>query len=644
MHDCLQLRNISKIRGSLRPIAEGAAAGSVKDLRILRSRVVGGLPKTLAVLVLPAIFANLDPAGLPEPEELDDILTSSSTLMPRIHCAIIALRLVLDVILDVLPPNASPDIWSFVWPWIEFFHTYWHSLPSIIKEDGIPAGLVHLIHAGIIASLAVHTPTRDTIRSTAGVRRILVMSWKDLIEDLWGHFESGSFENASRLLHLFQPRPGHRIDFEEIVEAAGGAVADVASVLVKHVRRAAAQEPPNSNVGDFLSAAIMTFAGEHGPPLIGSAVQAFRLVSVLVATILALHGLCPRTPVDMCIVCMVEALKCPPGYPYVVQALDAGLLRCIILVGDSPSNHAIHPETKSSSALIAELLTEILPSSLVYYRVLLQLKVSFPDAEKLSSTLDPNSSFSKQWRTFSSLVTARLQSLSSWEEASNPSFKACDNALCGKIDERRGFKTCSTCENADYCSKQCQAADWRDGHKDVCNELRLFHLRECPEAISTRGRCFMRALLTRDYSLHLAEICMKEVLFMYLNPDTAFMTIFAYSGNNGGGGTGGTRVEIQPKSFSEEATGWDPNLPAQFARAKKSGGRMQIHVMFLLEGERRSVRVFPMHTNTSALYDGLRRVAQSLRQGMSPDEAWQWALEKARIVVEEATKGMIYMH
>ncbi|KAJ7616716.1 hypothetical protein DFH06DRAFT_1343277 [Mycena polygramma] len=360
MHDCFNLRNLAKIRGFLRPIAEAAAAGSAKDLLRLCS-LIRTLAKTLAVLTLPAVFENLDPAGIPNPDELDNLSTKSST---RIHCAVISLRLVLHVV-DVIPAPAYPKIW-----------TYCDNLPCFDAGNALlPPNLVHHAHATIIANLAYDAPTKNIIRSTAGVRRILVMVWKDLVEDLWGQPQYGGLENANQLFHLFQPRPGNRTDFDDIAEAAGGGAADFASVLVNHVARATAQGPPDAPL--------------YGP-LRGDA----------------------RSPVDMCLVCLTKALECTPGCPYVVQALRAGLLRCILIIGDSPGNRPRHPDAKSTFTLTTDLLNQIWPS-LAHYKVLLQLKVSFPEAEELalSLSLTPNSTFSEHWRVFSSLVTARLQAL-----------------------------------------------------------------------------------------------------------------------------------------------------------------------------------------------------------------------------------------
>ena len=41
---------------------------------------------------------------------------------------------------------------------------------------------------------------------------------------------------------------------------------------------------------------------------------------------------------------------------------------------------------------------------------------------------------------------------------------------CGKIDEN--LKTCSACRTARYCSRECQAQNWKGVHKNECKEIK----------------------------------------------------------------------------------------------------------------------------------------------------------------------------
>ena len=48
----------------------------------------------------------------------------------------------------------------------------------------------------------------------------------------------------------------------------------------------------------------------------------------------------------------------------------------------------------------------------------------------------------------------------------------CGNQKCGRVESRcQEFRCCSACTLVPYCSRSCQAADWKSGHKRVCMHL-----------------------------------------------------------------------------------------------------------------------------------------------------------------------------
>jgi hypothetical protein len=48
-----------------------------------------------------------------------------------------------------------------------------------------------------------------------------------------------------------------------------------------------------------------------------------------------------------------------------------------------------------------------------------------------------------------------------------PKKRGCN--YCYSEDLKMELKKCSQCEAVKYCSKECQVADWRAGHKKECN-------------------------------------------------------------------------------------------------------------------------------------------------------------------------------
>lgn len=48
-------------------------------------------------------------------------------------------------------------------------------------------------------------------------------------------------------------------------------------------------------------------------------------------------------------------------------------------------------------------------------------------------------------------------------------LKVCASPLCGRKETRaREFRCCALCSDPRYCSRACQASDWRAGHMEVC--------------------------------------------------------------------------------------------------------------------------------------------------------------------------------
>lgn len=47
--------------------------------------------------------------------------------------------------------------------------------------------------------------------------------------------------------------------------------------------------------------------------------------------------------------------------------------------------------------------------------------------------------------------------------------RQCANPFCTKMEEKQGdFKRCGQCQRVSYCSRECQKAHWKAGHKAVC--------------------------------------------------------------------------------------------------------------------------------------------------------------------------------
>jgi hypothetical protein len=125
--------------------------------------------------------------------------------------------------------------------------------------------------------------------------------------------------------------------------------------------------------------------------------------------------------------------------------------------------------------------------------------------------------------------------------------------------------------------------------------------------IYTRQRLFLRALLHYDYTQNWSSIFVKQVNFMVENPTCSlFMTVFDYSKLP-------LQIEIHSATDSTMATilghtgqEWSNSI----ARATKSAGRYQLHVMQVLEGMT-GPRLFvvPLRTSSSKVHNLIRELS-----------------------------------
>ncbi|XP_071709345.1 F-box protein At1g67340-like [Rutidosis leptorrhynchoides] len=64
--------------------------------------------------------------------------------------------------------------------------------------------------------------------------------------------------------------------------------------------------------------------------------------------------------------------------------------------------------------------------------------------------------------------------LSDWfaEKEAGPGMRLCSYGGCGRPETRRHeFRRCSVCGDVNYCSRACQALDWKLRHKMTCREF-----------------------------------------------------------------------------------------------------------------------------------------------------------------------------
>ncbi|KAF7344965.1 MYND-type domain-containing protein [Mycena venus] len=652
MHDSLHVRNVTKLPSPFRSIALAASKGSVQDLEKMSMALTYPLlrDQPSACWLLPVFYIHLDPSIIPTPDAVDAMVASAARL-PCIDAACVALKALGNFVeMPVFPLDASPDLWLRIWPWMRFLHTYWEHIPKFDAKAEMAACMSNCF---LVARLRAHPKTRDLTSAQTGLRFIFSRTWTAILLDEGVVERSEVFLHSGRLLPTLTDGlelPGH---FEEIVDGAGGSRERMVSAIVKHLSLAVADPKNKVTLGTLTTTiaflgtqpskneqwvSLLLSKGIVAPVV--SALRVFESTATPDAMESALRGIDSSVrgsikSADMwfgsttaCFNLLSTYMTAAPGYPWIAQAIKAGLLHSLISFATQGSRYATY----------IKLFIDLLPLNLVSHAVVTQMKHALKEVQEISRRRKFMESPSfKDWEKVVSLANERIAVLDSWEAAGRVSFAACDNMQCGKIQRKGQFKRCAGCWSADYCSSDCQSIDWRGGHREVCDELRAERLRY-PEIVHPRERSFMRALMQHDYQRLLFDIASREVLFMRDHPGEEYIVVLDYTK------PGGVRYKIDPKRALQGHADFVVELPVKWGRLARSGGRMGMHIMYLSEGNEGRPRLFPLRATSADFHEGLATIAKT--NPFRPDTAdEEWHDEQAvRALMEKTQYRLIQIH
>ncbi|KAJ7886382.1 hypothetical protein B0H14DRAFT_2563325 [Mycena olivaceomarginata] len=180
-------------------------------------------------------------------------------------------------------------------------------------------------------------------------------------------------------------------------------------------------------------------------------------------------------------------------------------------------------------------------------------------------------------QTFLAPVKDRLQILNEYKSGALTITMTCQNVQCTKECLKHEIKSCSGCSTAQYCSRDCKTADWRLGHRQMCESLRwsrnsTFAVFNCAIAegdvadyarintrwmsINTGDKSFLRVLCAYEYNTRQEDIALEHLVFIRKYPDAA-------------------PCMVSVRALDE----LEFDFPYDTARAKAGDGRMALHVM-----------------------------------------------------------------
>ncbi|KAJ7607645.1 hypothetical protein DFH06DRAFT_1486488 [Mycena polygramma] len=621
--ESLSDRNILKLHMPLRGVALAAANGSLKDLARVRT-VLEDIPKDQAVLLLPVFYGHLSPSLIPTTDALEAMIESGITT-PAIECADKALTALSKMVQkNLIPPDASPDLWPRVWPWMEFLHVYWDYLGSFTAR-----GKIHsfLIYTSILLFLQDHPESTAIVCATSGVRVLIAQAWKGLLH-------SNLITNAAapkELIRLVIPLTtdiGNPANFDEILDGVGGTNSDLVDVIITHISLALSF-PTADTVASSLTLAInFTEATNDLYPEFQAALLSGGIITSLISAFNTVTG----HPL------VLHTSSYLQDWPtrWMVEALQAGLLPCII-------SHALNNVGIPKDAVgdvtehLDQLVLEILPRALISYPVITQMHVSLADVEEMASTADFRVlPLFRSWTKLVALAEERIQVVNEWEDRGMPLLLQCDSMLCENVKRKQKFGCCSDCRIAVYCSRECQQHDWLNGHREMCQALYLSRQHNLSAGLAPRERAFMRALLLdAEYERARVRIALETIAFMHQHPDEpdAFCVEFDYTR------AGGVKVGV----FLLSTMFSDLVVPMQSA-VTRSGGRVQIHAMRVVEGGQHQHRVFPLRAASPSFFNGLKRIAREIPADVDVDGYFVHIQEHFFALVESMDDDVFELH
>ncbi|KAJ7758278.1 hypothetical protein B0H16DRAFT_649476 [Mycena metata] len=612
MHPALRLENLSRLPLSYRGVAILAARGNGPNVRKLYT-LIQQVERAEAVPLLPAFYPQFDPAKIFDVD--GDISEEHQTVVIN---AFIGLKaLIFLVIGTTVLDDLAMEFWPRVWKWIEFLWMHLALLLPLPPSDLEPWNACSWYGAAIVCF--GHRPRiAAVLKSTPSVWMLLPQNWADLLRHIDHNDHIDMFVCVCECVERLNQGIMHGDNFTQIVYGAGGTIDDLACLIADHTRFVARffRRPISDSVAVRLLLGALTFL-EHAAELdfhIISAVLSHRIVEAFVSLYAGTVDYLTTGPPQVRRIfsrVLGTMLDHEPGYPWVTQALKAGLISLIFSWGQNPDVDRTD---------LKHILRTSLPCATVYHSVLSQLQLSLQAAShRPLQNLQPD--VRAIYLTFLEIAADRLNAKKLYDSPDYILREACDNTECGRISTRQDFRRCSGCMQTYYCSQECQIADWRapEGHRMRCSNLKSAHLvfQHSGTTLATlglrknlgrRNASFLHTLLHYDYLKARKTIRTRQILdgfhpvhFSYLAP----------------GPEQSGRVAISPEpmdSLREWISG--PQLEYCSIRTDRGGGCFEMHLLHVAEGTIPRTYIVPMRSDASTIWDGVKRLNQQVPKGL----------------------------
>ncbi|KAF7329553.1 MYND-type domain-containing protein [Mycena kentingensis (nom. inval.)] len=611
-------------------------------------------------LLLPTIYASLDPRRIPRLLDLDANPLSKRILaaLNLFAAAIVGLgHLIEDA--EEPPLHATLELWDRFLPWARFAHQIGdvlRTIPSCFMAR-VPPRALFLVLVGLArVPLASKEKMEHMPRvwHAEGFLELVIPAWQIALDD-YDQMKGAVFAKSCALIF---PNEYTRRHADDALRGAGGSIEHLASLVARHLRILAPllTTPQTPSSGDpFLIPLVFQVCNiTHGiDRIIGDSRGSVLKVPLLKATCAA--GAVPSLTQMFAFVANAKragAIYSGPDSVLIITDKTLNMLNLAMYF--DPKYIALATRHGFIDGLV-ECVTQGVPESLAKVMDVL-LTETLTDAALQLQLIDP-------------LVDAVMR-LSNERDTLSPAFKsrplgaayhqaerairlggdmldafvkrqppgrACDNLKCQYMGPRASFRRCGGCKARFYCSDACQKLDWRDGHQRWCltvRDTRLAHLKIFPK----RQLSFMRFILNWYFTVNgsgtplkdsagPAIYCRPASILRSRGPTTVPLVIIELRG----GRPDDTRVRVSGTADVRAGIGGadqDPTLEEWIDRAQRSRRRICVHVVKvpLVTGEH--YIVMPLRSNMSYLSDTVARLAKGIPRSLTHERALEQLAEE----------------
>ncbi|KAJ7474111.1 hypothetical protein FB451DRAFT_1367108 [Mycena latifolia] len=546
-----------------RRFATAAANGSWKDLRLLIERAGSKLKPRH---IFPIFFGNLDPAGIPSVDQLDS--DSAAYSPPCIPLIITSMQTMTETRNQILDASTTTELCADFWPRVSRIYA---NSPS------------QRYTASTCRPSYSDPETAAQINATPGVLSVLARAWKILLRPQ-SRLSEPSFHDLCRLM-LSGWNAGEPENLAALMDA----------LFFQHLYRVQpAREYPMSDATVFFLRGVIKMLKEAG-----------QSDGPLAPALLAVGIIKPLTTLLW--------------KRWLTEALAAGLLRAIVVCVESGFQET-HDDVK-------RLLKVLLPPFLFSHSLLFALDAAFGQIGPLaimSASVFEAAELYPVWKEFSELANQRIALMKKYDSGIFASLKvrACDNIACLRpgLRNEAEFKQCSGCMVSVYCSQACQTADWRQGHRDICEAIQAELLRE-PDPLSSRDKSFLRALVNSEFQEMKDQILLQQIYSTHSGPGSPLATLhLSYA-------KGPLQIGVLPtQDCRSKSREW-----GNIARASRIRSAAPV-IVSVAVGLSAHSRYFLMRPFSSTLRDGLQRLVGEIPEG-SDIEVCPTLVEKVKALV-----------